>query len=160
MWFYVASALAAEPQVAVQSDGTVVCTVTLAASESQVRAALVDGAGSSRLSPDVLAVESAKKGACEELTKETRGLFHNFRLRSLRCPTADGWSEKLVSSDDFTEFQADWSIATDPAGTRVTYTVKTGLSIPVPDSLLRQSLAKATATMLGNLAQRVIPGGR
>ncbi|MBA2320803.1 MAG: hypothetical protein H0V89_06575 [Deltaproteobacteria bacterium] len=173
MWwmFGLVSALAAdstgavEPHVLVEGDGTVVTTLVLQASESAVRAAIGDGVGASRLSPDVLSVSSTPSGRCQELTKETRGMFRPFRMKSVWCASAAGWTEELVTSEDFTSFHAEWTIAPTgsssgvaDAATRVTYRVRTDLAISVPDAMLQRSVAQASGTMLERLAARVLRG--
>lgn len=155
MWWLVSLALASDPTVRVEPDGTVVATVTLAAPEERVRAVLADGVGTSRLSPELLSVSTTKEGACEVMSKKTRGMLSPFHLRTRRCPTASGWSEILVESDDFRSFASTFELAPAPGGTLVTYRVRTELAMPVPGGMLQRALADASSTVLANLSAKV-----
>jgi carbon monoxide dehydrogenase subunit G len=158
MFFLAVAAFAADPAVTVWPDGTVAATVVVDAPEAQVRAALADSAACARLSPDVLSVHVAKQGRCDEISRETRGMFRPFHMLVRRCPTPTGWSESLVQSDDFSSFSSDWSVAPSAEGTTVTYSVKTELAMPVPEAMLRRSLSSAAKTVLLNLVKKVAPG--
>lgn len=157
MWWIAAIALAAEPDVRVEPDGTVVATVVVAAQPTAVRALLADGVDATRLSPDVYGVQATPAGDCQVLDKETRGVFRPFHLRTRRCPTAAGWTETLVGSDDFTAFRSSVEVAPAGDATRVTYRVRTSLAIPVPQAALNRSVSDSARVLLDNLVRRLLP---
>jgi hypothetical protein len=157
MWWIAAMALAAAPDVRVESDGTVVATVLVGAEPAAVRALLADGVDATRLSPDVYGVRATPVGDCQLLDKETRGIFRPFHLRTRRCPTAVGWSETLVGSDDFTAFRSSVEVAPAGSATRVTYRVQTSLAAPVPQAALNRSVSDSARALLDNLVRRLLP---
>ena len=151
-----------EPALSVESDGTVVAVAVIEASPDAVRAVLADVQATSRLSPEVLSVEAASEdaGRCREVKRETRGLFHPLRFVARRCPTADGWHEELVQSDDFSAYATDWTVVATEGGTRVEYRVKTSVRLPIPGAALAAALRDATATTVKNLVHAVVPEAR
>ena len=157
MWWIAAVVLAAEPEVRVESDGTVVATVVVAAQPTAVRALLADGVDATRLSPDVYDVRATPAGACQLLDKETRGIFRPFHLRTRRCPTDAGWTETLIGSDDFTAFRSSVDVAAVGSDTRVTYRVRTSLAVPVPQAALNRSVSESARAVLDNLVRRLLP---
>lgn len=152
MWV-VASAVAAD--VTVEPDGTVVAVEVVSAGAEAVRAVLADVHAAAALSPEVLSVEVEPEGRCERVRRRTRGLLRPFELLALRCPTERGWSEALVSSEDFASFTAEWVVVASGSGTRVEYRVRTALRWPVPTVALREGLERAARTTVENLARRL-----
>lgn len=150
-----ASALADEPSVAVDDDGTVKVSMLISASEVNIREVLQDIEGElADLSPDVLSVEIVKDGRCQEIARSTRGLFRPFRFRSLRCPTAHGWHESLIESGDFSAYFTDWSVIETDAGTEVVYTVHTELYI-FPKPIVTRTVVQSAKQQLIKLARKV-----
>lgn len=145
-----------EPAITVQADGTYVCRVTVAASAEEVEALLADPVAAARLSPDVLSIQANPAGPCQTLTTTSRGMLSALKFTSKRCPTADGWHEELVASEDFSEFDGTWTVsAVDPSTTEVMYELTTKPNLPVPDAVLRQGVQRSLKTMLRNLSDRV-----
>ena len=138
------AAVAAEeprPVVFVEQDGTVVCNVVVEAEPDEVRAFLADPA-SARLAPDLLDAQVADRGPCLEFMKTTRGAWNPLHLRTLRCPTKDGFTETLLDSADFNHFQSEWKVEPVDGGTEVTYRVQTDVNLPVPRSAVNQGLKR------------------
>jgi len=151
LWLSLAGA--SELSMSVEGDGTIVVHTTIPASEAAIRAVLADTEGSfSALSPDVLSVSAVPSGNCEKVTRSTRGIWRPMTFVALRCPTTDGWSEKLVEKGDFTAYASQWSLTAKGDSTGVTYRILTELSAPVPTSMVRQNVEKATKGLLERLA--------
>ncbi len=119
-----------DASVAVMDDGMVVGSITVEAEEPAVRALLRDATVVAELSSDVISIESEQTGDCEDTRKKTRGMFAPLTVHTRRCPTDDGWSERMVESDDFHRYETDWEVARTGAGTRVTYKVQTDPDLP------------------------------
>jgi hypothetical protein len=145
----------ADPQVTVEADGTVLCRMTVPASEAQIRSLLEDPESAAMLSPDVIDIDVTANGNCHNLETRSRGFLRPLVLNSKRCPTADGWREVLVSSGDFTQFEGEWHLQSVEGGTEIVYTLQTGTNLPVPDSVVRQGAAKSLKNMLKNLSSRL-----
>lgn len=158
MWWLVGVALASDPAVHVDPDGTVVAVVTVSATVDAVRAALSDGERVARMSPDLYAVSATSDGRCEVMTKEVRGLLRPFHLRTRRCPTASGFTEVLVDSEDFRSYASSFDVAPSDGGAVVTMRTRTELAALVPASLVQRALSDASVTVLQKLAQQVAPG--
>ena len=91
--------------VSIDAEGVVVARILVPATSDEVRALLADTSGRlAALSPDTLSVISTPDGACEMVDRKTRGIFRPFAFRAQRCPTANGWQETLMQSDDFTAY--------------------------------------------------------
>jgi hypothetical protein len=148
------AAVAAEPQTVVQSDGTVEVRMTVEAETEAVLKVLADTDGVySTLNTDIYRTVSEKRGSCEEVRRETRGVFRPFKFRSLRCPSKDGFTETLLDSDDITTYQTSWELTKTATGTAIVYKVHTELRPVFPRPLVLQgTLAGAKETVI-NLAR-------
>ena len=153
----ITDAHAEEPTVSVGDDGTVEARMLLPeGTGGEIRRVVGDTRALATLSPDVLSVETQPRGECEEVTRSTRGMLRPFRLRSLRCPTAQGWKESLIEQGDFTEYATEWRIVETAAGTEVVYRVRTALDIAVPEAVIRRTVAQSARDQLLKLARRVL----
>ena len=47
---------------------------------------------------------------CAELAVTNHAMRRELKYVSERCPTADGWHSKMVSSDDFVRHDIQWSV--------------------------------------------------
>jgi len=142
------------PRATIQTDGSVVVTCTVQQTEADVRDVLRDGATASRLSPDVIDVNAAQRGRCEELKVQTRGFLHPFSFRSLRCPTTTGWKETLLTSEDFERVESEWQLSPEAEGTRIVYRIASVVSAPIPQSAVVENVKRsATATMKALIAK-------
>jgi hypothetical protein len=151
------ASMAAEPHVVVQSDGTVEVQLTVAASTEAVREILADTSGVySTLNADIYSTESKQRGNCEEVRRETRGLFRPFKFRSLRCPSEAGFTETLLDSNDLTIYDSSWELTSTGEGTKIVYRVHTELRAAFPRPLVLQgTLAGAKETVI-NLALELL----
>lgn len=149
------SAQASDPEVNVQQSGAVRAEVTLPAAEEQIRSILGDPEEAADLSPDVISVVATPSGECFELKTRSRGLFRPLVFESRRCPTSEGWHEVLVSSDDFTAFDGEWTLNSVEGGTQVIYVLSTETNLPVPDAVVRQNVSRSLQKLLDNLAERL-----
>jgi hypothetical protein len=151
------SAFAAPASPIIEDDGTVRMSMEIDASEADIRAILADTSGSLMdLSTEVLSVQSLPKGTCEDVKRETKGVWRPLKWRSLRCPTANGWHEELVTSDDFSAFETEWRLEAVDGGTIVTYRVRTELNMAIPQTVVRDGIVKGARNALVNLAKKVL----
>ena len=149
------TAIAVEPAVDVGRDGVVAVSMLIDAPERNIRSVLNDVEGElADLSSDVLTVEVVKEGLCQEIDRSTRGLFRPFRIRSLRCPTAQGWHETLIASGDFSAYSTEWSLNETEEGTEVMYRVHTELFI-FPRPVVTHTVVQSAKEQLLKLARKV-----
>jgi hypothetical protein len=135
---------AGEPSVRQEGD-TVVVVAVASAPAVDLRRILADPQRVQALFPDILdeQVELAADG-CIRIQRRTRGLLRPFVLLARRCPTAEGYREELVSSDDFEAYTSEWVVGVDDAGaTRVEYRIRTALDVPVPASAVTAAVRKS-----------------
>jgi hypothetical protein len=143
----------AEPTI--QDDGTVRSEVVVAGDLAAVRKLIGDPVAAASLSPDVISARVVQHGTCDVVEVVTRGMTSNLKYLVKRCPTADGWHEALVSSEDFNEVKVDWDVTAVPGGTKVVYTIRTLPDLPVPQRLITSLTAKSAVQALKNLVHRV-----
>jgi hypothetical protein len=138
MWVWaIAAALAADPTITVADDGSIVARLDIAAPEASVRAAIpeLQRAG---VNSNVLAVTARPEGACTAFDRTTRGLWRPLQLRTRFCPSSTGYSERLVASEDFTRYEADWTLRPISSNaTSVQLRVRSDVNLMVPTSLLQ-----------------------
>jgi hypothetical protein len=141
----------------VHADGdTIRGSLIVASSASRVRAALADGAALAATSPEVRAATARPQGACEALRLEVSGLFSPFEVHTLRCPTANGWTETLIESSMFSAWETSWTVTpTADGGARIDYAVRTALDLPVPASLVRDRTARSVRICLDRVEARL-----
>lgn len=155
------SARAAEVPVdiALGPEGTVVATVLLPAEEEAVRRILDDPVRSAHLTPDLLSVDVAPtRPPCSHLDGRTRGLTRPLAYRVVRCPTAHGWRESLVSSEDFRRYEVEWQIVPVSEGVRVEYRVAIDVNLPVPGRLVSENVKRSARLTLQALFHAIAPG--
>ncbi len=159
VFLLLAQALAAEPVITAQTDGSIVGTTAIAASPEAVRALLADPVACGTLSPDILSVTVTPAGKCSMVDVVSRGAWNPLKWRSLRCPTADGWRDDLVSSDDLQAMHSEWHVVAAADGTTtVEYRTNTQVSLAgVPASLIHQGMMQSAKTTLVRLVERVVP---
>lgn len=152
MWaLLIALAVATEPRVHLEPDGTLVGEVVVDASVHAVRALLDDPSFPAGRSPDVLHVESRGRGDCRDVEIQTRGVFRPLRLLTRRCRTDSGWRESLVESESFTDYEVEWSAVSVDEGTAVTVHSLTQVDLPVPDQAVRSRERRSLLGLLRGL---------
>ena len=145
---------AAEPVV--QSDGSVTMRVVLPASEDAVRAQLDTAAEASALHGDATLVSQERQGACEKSTFKTRGLLTSISYVALRCPTASGWKQTLVSSDTFEANEAEWALRAVDGGTELRYRIQVKLDLPVGQGMVNAQIAESMTRAVDRLESRLV----
>ncbi len=153
----ISTAYAADPTApVVAGESTVTTDVVIAADAATVRAALSDPISASRLSGDVLdAKVVGKDGDCTLVQVTTRGLSSPLLYVTRRCPTADGFRETLVQTDDFDSQSSSWKLASVAGGTQVTLQVRSEPRLPIPQRLINAAVGSSAVQTLKNLVQRV-----
>lgn len=156
MWMVlVAGAWAADPTITVADDGSIVARIEIAAPESSIRAAIpeLQKAG---MNSNVLSVTARPEGACTALDRTTRGLWRPLELRTRFCPSSTGFSERLVASEDFTRYEADWTLRPITSGTTsVQLRVRSDVNLMVPSSLLQTGTMDGVRETLQALLRRL-----
>lgn len=147
------TAQAAEPVV--QSDGSVLMRIVLPATESAVRAELDTTAEASALHGDATIVSQESQGACEQTTFKTRGLITSISYVALRCPTADGWKQTLVSSDTFEHNEAEWALHPVEGGTELRYRIRVSLDLPVGQGMVNSQISASMSRAMERLEERL-----
>ena len=147
------NAQAAEPTI--QSDGSVTVRVVLPASESAVRAELDTAAEANALHGDATLVSQERQGDCERSTFKTRGLISSISYVALRCPTATGWKQTLVSSDTFEANEVEWSLRSVDGGTELRYRIQVRLDLPVGQGMVNAQISDSMARAMERLESRL-----
>ena len=145
-----APAHAGEPTVTVNDAGLTV-TCVMDADEEQVKALMADSEKVYSASEDLESYTVTKAGRCDRIETEAKGIV-SLRLKTERCQSGDGsWYDRLVSSDDFEEYEVKWYVRPVQGGTEVVYQLKASLSAPVPDRAVYKAAGEAARTQLTNL---------
>lgn len=139
----------------IQDDGTVRSEVFVAADVATVKQALADPVKTAQLCPDILSARVVQKGQCDLVEVTTRGMSSPLTYLVRRCPTSSGWSETMVSSDDFDDVKVSWAVEPAAGGSRVVYTIRSAPNIPVPQRVVTSFTAKSAVQALKNLVLRV-----
>lgn len=135
----------------VTDDGDVIAVVRIPAPLAAVKAALVSAARAHRFAPTTIEARATADGACERVALRVKGFFSPFTVTTRRCPTADGWFETLVASDDFSEYQTEWKLQEIGEATAVHYRVRTIINVSVPHSMITSRTRKVLTTTLERL---------
>ena len=92
-------------------DGIIVVSAELPHSAEAVRSLLSDDAVTMRLGKNIRDVEvTPLANGCAELAVTNRAMRRELKYVSERCPTAEGWHSKMVSSDDFVRHDIQWAV--------------------------------------------------
>jgi hypothetical protein len=145
-----------EGRFSIDDDGFVSVRVLVEAPMNVVR-------GSIDTAQEVFALDSERtltrvqmRGACEEMHVETPGLLSPMRYVSLRCPTDNGWTESMISSDDFEANEVLWALNEVEGGTEITYKVKVGVAdMPVPESMLHSRIKRGMTSVMTSLLDSI-----
>ncbi len=143
-----------DPLIQVEDDGAVVTTVLIEAPQEEVRQLLNDPASFSSLTPDVLSLSTVPRGDCQELRARTRGFLRPLNYRTVRCPRLNGWHESLLTSDDFTRYDAELQLEPVAGGTHVIYRLAIAIDLPVPKKLISENVKRSARITLGALRAR------
>jgi hypothetical protein len=150
------AALAAEPEVRAHADGAVTGELFVAAPADRVRA-LIDGpVVQGDLSPDVYSVVATPDGPCRQLVTSTRGLWSPLQVRSRWCPSADGFTETLVQSEDFSVYSNQWTVTPANGGSQVALRVHASPNLPVPQSVITENTRRSVGALLVRLAREAV----
>ena len=154
-----ASAADAEPaeeapkiSTRVTPKGVVIAEMRVHAKASAVRELLAGAERAHNLASTTVSVKASPDGKCEKVKLQTRGLITPFVLETRRCPTATGWRETLVTSDNFTEYWNEWTVKDLGDGALITFKTRTLPNVAVPESLILSQTRK----VLGKLMKSVL----
>lgn len=155
MWMLMlTAALAAEPTVTIE-NGAVVGKVVVEADEATTRAMLADATQMSTLTDSVLEAQVTGSGNCVEVARKARGMWRPLQWKAQRCLTEAGVTEALIPGGDFTEYQVDWTVESTAEGTVIEYTSRTGVNLPVPQSVVDKNSAQSAKELLIALARKL-----
>lgn len=148
------AAAEAAPKIStsINAKGEVVAQVKLAARAATVRELLGDAAKWHKLAPTTVSVKATRDGECEKVKLQVRGLIEPFQVETRRCPTAKGWLETKVASNDFTEYRNEWELADlGEQGSMVTFRTRTVPNVQVPESLLQMETKRILMRVFKNM---------
>lgn len=148
-------AFALEPMPTAADSGVVTKQITVTAGADAVRAQLCHASDAVTLSSEVISVKATPSGNCERVKVQVKGLLSPMEYDSIRCPTATGWSERLISSDDFEKNSVDWEVQPVEGGTRITLRILAIPKIPVPKAMVVSRVKAAAVTTLDELKHRL-----
>lgn len=151
-------ALAGEPDLVWEDDGTLRATVVFDAPIAKVKALLADPKKSVALSPDVKSVDIAPKGECHQLTVTTTGVTDPFQYVSLRCPTADGVKDEMISSEDYEVQWAVWTLTAQGDKTQGVLRSRTKLKMWVPERFVRGGIKKGVKRTIAAMQENLSGG--
>ncbi|MCB9663031.1 MAG: hypothetical protein H6732_02885 [Alphaproteobacteria bacterium] len=144
-----------EPQVEIAADGSVVGRILLDATPAQVSGvipSLNDPANSS----SVLDVRLVPDGECTGIFRTTRGLWSPLTMRTRLCPTAKGWREYLVESEDYDAYDVEWTVSPADAGrTEVRMVVRSEVNLAVPSAIVRGKTVVGVRESFAALVRRL-----
>ena len=154
---HLAQAAPGEPSLpVVGADAGIRTDVVVAATPDQIRAAMADPVAAIELCADVISARVVgRSGDCSILLVTTRGLVAPLGFMTRRCPTAEGWAETLVSSDDFDRQDTTLRLEPVSGGTRIVLEVHSEPRLPLPRRLLQSEIAKSTVATLENIVRKV-----
>lgn len=141
------------PTVSIDDAGRVVGTVQLATSAEKLRADMDDPTFVPRATGNGTEITvDARDGDCLVVTSVTPQKMMTVRTTTRRCPTADGWSSTLETSNALDAFVETWSVAPVGDGASVTYRVELSTSVwGVPDAIVRKTTRSSIQSMLEGL---------
>jgi hypothetical protein len=85
-----------------------------------------------------------------------KGAWDPLFYTAKRCPTARGYKYTLLQSDSITDYEAEWRLDPLPGGgTRVTYTVRTDVDLPVPNALIQKGVVDSATSTIKSLIRRL-----
>ncbi len=132
-------------------DGYTVLSVEIPAPVGAVRAILEDPLYPLKLSPVVKEVELLDQGSCARTALRAKSFMVSLRYEMERCPTADGWKEELIASEQVSSYDTAWTVTPIDGGTRVEVRTRIQLMVSLPDGLLSRSLARQMTESLRRL---------
>lgn len=143
------------PDVRVEDDGTVVARLMVEAPAADVKRAIA--AVQREAFDNVLELRFQPDGACQSVFRKTRGLWSPLTMKTKLCPTQQGWREKLVQSDDYTDYQTEWVVRDNTDGaTEMQLSVRTSVNLAVPGSLLRQGTISGMRRTFAEVLQQLV----
>lgn len=139
----------------VSGDNTVKSEVVIAAPVDAVKQGLADPVAAAGLSANVISARVISRGTCDVVAMTVKGMTGPMEYTVKRCPTATGWTEILVESDDFDAHRAEWKVTPVEGGSLVTLTVATEPDVPVPQRVINAVVESQVVQTLKNLVRRV-----
>ena len=139
----------------VSDDGFVVGEIRVEASVQQVQALISDPQQHAALTPDIQSVNATPVGACAHIDMHTEGVGPALQMLVKRCPTANGWTDRLVSSEDFNFYEAEIKAEEGSGFTLVTYRIRSVPDLPVPEWMVVRATRESVGQLLVNLRDRL-----
>lgn len=153
-------ALAAEVEskvwTRVSDEGEVIALAKIPASAAKVREVLADAERSHLLAPTTIEVQAKPDGACSRVKLKVRGVVSPFHLEARRCPTATGFRETLIASDDFVEYHNEWTIQETGDGVLVSFRSRSLPNVSVPESFILSQTRKVLVKLMTRLSDEVL----
>lgn len=136
-------------------DGSVVARVLVNAPVDDVRRAIAEVQHTP--SGNVLELRFRPDGDCQSVFRKTRGVWDPLIMQTRLCPTQQGWREQLVSSDDYSVYDAEWVVRSlGDTQTDVQVRVRTSVNLSVPSFLLKRGMVDGMQHTLSNVLKRLV----
>lgn len=143
----------AEDPVLETQNATVRGSVYVDAPADKVRALVGDPVEIARIDDRGATVDILNRASCTDLLTRSPTIVGPISYRSRVCPTATGWSNTLVSSEDFEQFHEVWSVASEGRGTRLSYELTVVPKGPVPVMIVIQGTKNAVKGLLNGVRE-------
>lgn len=151
----VVGAAVAAPEVTVPEPGVVLGSVHLAAAPQVLREGLADPRWVSSIDGgSTTVVVTGADGPCLLADYTSPSAVMTVRYSVKQCPTADGVVTTLVSSRDFSSYEARWSVQPYTTGSTLSYRLVVASRLPVPESLMTGITRRSVVAMLEKFAAR------
>jgi ribosome-associated toxin RatA of RatAB toxin-antitoxin module len=145
-------ATSSKVSVRVTDKGVVIAQVKVSNKTAAVREVLASAERSHNLAPTTVSSHATRDGDCEKVKLAVRGLIAPFQLETRRCPTATGYLETMISSNDFLEYRNEWEFKDLGAeGTLITFKTRTLPNVQVPESLILMETKRVLTRLMKNL---------
>lgn len=139
------------PAAVVHANGAVSAELELDASMDATLAWISSPDRAIADSPEVIGVQTVADGACQLVAVTAKGFLSPIVYRARRCPTATGWTESLLDSEDLATHEIEWVVEPGPQHTRVRLKVRVLPRISVPQSFVVRAVKKSVSATLARL---------
>lgn len=156
----VGAAYAGAPAAVVLPSQGVEGTVSVALTPAEALARLADPTWVRGIDAGgTTVVVTGHEGECLLADYVSPSALMTVRYTIRQCPTGHGYRSTLVSSDTFSTYVSEWTVAPDGAGSLLTYRVDLTPRLPLPLSFITGTIRKDVLSMMQRFADRFGPPG-
>lgn len=144
------NSLAQDP-VLETDNATVRGSIHVDAPAEHVRAFVGEPIQIARLDGRGATVDVLTRASCSDILTRSPTIIGQISYRSRVCPTGNGWSNTLLSSEDLDQFHAVWSVEPEGSGSKLSYELTVVPKGPVPLMLVVQGSKSAVKGLLSSI---------